>query len=94
MYNRPYTIMVEDIHDPVDGFHKHIDMIYFCRPLSKDPMLAAGWQWVSRVALSDVHPLTDGTLPLEPPPEDVRLLGIHAIDHVSGLTHSHRAIAL
>ena len=90
----PYTIMVEDIHDPVDGFHKHIDMIYFCRPLSKDPMLAAGWQWVSRVALSDVHPLTDGTLPLEPPPEDVRLLGIHAIDHVSGLTHSHRAIAL
>ena len=25
----PYTIMVEDIHDPVEGFHKHIDMIYF-----------------------------------------------------------------
>ena len=29
----PFTIMVEDIHDPVEGFHKHIDMIYFCRPV-------------------------------------------------------------
>ena len=29
----PFSIMVEDIHDPVEGFHKHIDMIYFCRPL-------------------------------------------------------------
>ena len=26
----PFTIMVEDIHDPVDGFHRHIDMIYMC----------------------------------------------------------------
>ena len=27
----PFAIMVEDIHDPVDGYHQHIDMIYFCR---------------------------------------------------------------
>ena len=80
----PYTIMVEDIHDPVEGFHKHIDMIYFCRPVSPSPKLAEGWQWVSRVALAELLPLTDGALPAEPPPEDVRLLGIHAIDHVSG----------
>ena len=29
----PFTIMVEDIDDPVDGYHQHIDMIYFCRPV-------------------------------------------------------------
>ena len=53
----PYTIMVEDIHDPVEGFHKHIDMIYFCRPTSDDPKLAEGWRWVSKSVLADVAPL-------------------------------------
>ena len=81
----PYTIMVEDIHDPVDGFHKHVDMIYFCRPLVADPKLAEGWQWVSRAELADSCPLTDVSAPPEPPPEDVRLLGIRAIEHVSNL---------
>ena len=84
----PYTIMVEDIHDPVDGFHKHIDMIYFCRPLSESPKLAEGWQWVSKSLLAGMVALTDGVVPPEPPPEDVSLLGIQAIDHVSGLVIS------
>ena len=84
----PYTIMVEDIHDPVDGFHKHIDMIYFCRPVSDDPALAEGWQWVSKSVLADVCPITDGQAAPEPPPEDVRVLGVQAIDHVSGLMPS------
>ncbi len=84
----PYTIMVEDIHDPVDGFHKHIDMIYFCRPVADCQRLTEGWQWVSRTELAELLPLTDGSLPLKPPPEDVRLLGIHAIDHVSGVARS------
>lgn len=79
----PFTIMVEDIHDPVDGFHKHIDMIYFCRPTSSVPRLADGWHWVSKDELAELRPLTDGTLPPESPPDDVRLLGIRAIDHVS-----------
>ena len=82
----PYTIMVEDIHDPVEGFHKHIDMIYFCRPVSVEPELAEGWRWVSKTELADSHPLTDGVLPAEAPPEDVRLLGIQAIDHVARRT--------
>ena len=77
----PYTIMVEDIHDPVDGFHKHIDMIYFCRPRGETPTLAGGWQWVSRQALLERQPLHSGGRSPTPPPEDVRLLGIHAIDH-------------
>ena len=78
----PYTIMVEDIHDPVDGFHKHIDMIYFVRPLSGAPTLADGWRWVTRQSLVDQRLLSaPGTLPA-PPPEDVRLLGVRAIDFV------------
>ncbi len=77
----PYTIMVEDIHDPVDGFHKHIDMIYFCRPIG-EANLGEGWQWVSRETLANDLPLESDTSPTEPPPEDVRVLGIRAIDFV------------
>ena len=80
----PYTIMVEDIHDPVDGFHKHIDMIYFCRPLTEDDTLAEGWRWVSKAELAEARAIADGQLDPEPPPEDVRLLGVHAIEHVCG----------
>ena len=77
----PYTIMVEDIHDPIEGFHKHIDMIYFCLPVG-ETRLPEGWQWVSGDALESDSPLArNGSLP-EPPPEDVRLLGIHAIEFV------------
>ena len=81
----PFTIMVEDIHDPVDGFHKHIDMIYFCLPLSDAPGLAEGWRWVSKSELAEARLLTDGKTVPEPPPKDVRLLGVHAIEHVSRL---------
>ena len=84
----PYTIMVEDIHDPVDGFHKHIDMIYFCRPTTDSPELAEGWRWVSKDELADLRPLADGKRPPEVPPDDVRLLGIRAIEHVTGLPGS------
>ena len=75
----PYTIMVEDIHDPVQGFHKHIDMIYFCRPTGQT-RLPEGWLWVSGSALADSLPLDGAPVPAQPPPEDVRALGIRAID--------------
>ena len=84
----PFTIMVEDIDDPVDGFHKHIDMIYFCRPLVENPEFAEGWQWVSKSDLEEQCLLSDSSVLPEPPPEDVRLLGIHAIDHMSALLAS------
>ena len=77
----PYTIMVEDIHDPVEGFHKHIDMIYFCQPTG-ETRLVEGWQWVSRETLESGLPLESETSPTEPPPEDVRALGMRAIDFV------------
>ena len=80
----PYTIMVEDIHDPVQGFHKHIDMIYFCQPTGGTE-LPPGWLWVSRRALETASTMArDGGLP-EAPPEDVRALGIRAIDFTEGL---------
>lgn len=83
----PYTIMVEDIHDPVEGFHQHIDMIYFCRP--KDAAAARaepadGWRWASRETLAERRALTNADGRAEPPPEDVRRLGILAIDFVGG----------
>ena len=80
----PYTIMIEDIHDPIQGFHQHIDMIYFCRPVDaeKPVELTDGWRWVSREALEAGRPLTGGASTPEPPPDDVRLLGVRAIDFV------------
>ena len=87
----PYTIMVEDIHDPVEGFHKHIDMIYFCQPTG-NMRLAEGWQWVSRETLENGFPLESDTSPTEPPPEDVRLLGIRAIDLVESTAISENTV--
>ena len=79
----PYTIMVEDIHDPSAGFHKHIDMIYFCRPVGQPGALKDGWLWVSRDGLSDFTPLAlDGPAAV-PPPDDVRLLAQKAFELVS-----------
>ena len=80
----PYTIMVEDIHDPVQGSHKHIDMIYFCRPTGETD-LPEGWLWVSRRALETASTLERNGGPPEPPPKDVRALGIRAIDFAEGL---------
>ena len=80
----PFTIMIEDIHDPVEGFHKHIDMIYFCRPVGGPSELSGSWRWVSRETLEAGSPLTDDRGLSEPPPEDVRVLGVRAIDFVEG----------
>ena len=79
----PYTIMVEDIHDPVQGFHHHIDMIYFCRLVTRATEINDGWVWVSKNQLLDSAALSlpDGTV--EAPPEDVRTLGVRAIEFLS-----------
>ena len=74
----PFTIMVEDIDDPVQGFHHHIDMIYFCRLAGPEAALSEGWSWVSRRDLEEgvSLELSDGRT--EAPPEDVRVLALHA----------------
>ncbi len=79
----PFTIMVEDIHDPATGYHQHIDMIYFCRLASSPNSLNEGWIWVSRADLANSTQVQYGDSPSEPPPEDVRLLAEKAFDFIS-----------
>src|SRR3990172_11009899 len=57
----PYTILIEDIPGPGEP-HKHIDLIYFCRPLDNvaatpvgDPTL----RWVREEELRAGHALED-----------------------------------
>lgn len=76
----PYTIMIEDIDDPVQGFHHHIDMIYFCRPVNEPQAINDGWQWISRQSLEDGLAMPNGNGDIVPPPEDVRLLASRAFE--------------
>ena len=79
----PYTIMVEDIHDPVQGYHQHIDMIYFCRLAEPGAALNDGWRWVSRAQLAEGTPLEleDGSK--QAPQVDVRVLAEMAFRSVA-----------
>jgi 8-oxo-dGTP diphosphatase len=77
----PFTIMVEDIDDPVQGYHQHIDMIYFCC-LIGPATLNDGWQWVSRTTLETAAPLVDQDGAATVPPEDVRVLGLLSLGAV------------
>jgi 8-oxo-dGTP pyrophosphatase MutT (NUDIX family) len=74
----PFTIMVEDIHDPMKGLHQHIDMIYFCRLAGPPSPLNDGWRWVSRADLAAGRALDGPGVPPAVPPEDVRTLAEHA----------------
>ena len=76
--------MVEDIDDPVDGYHQHIDMIYFCRPVGPSAPLNDGWRWVGRSDLAAGVPLTSASASPVPPPDDVRLLAEEAFRAVEG----------
>ena len=80
----PFTIMVEDIHDPDEGYHQHIDMIYICRPVAPVGQLNDGWLWVSEAQLADGTPLARGGGDPVPPPEDVRVIAHHAFEIVNG----------
>jgi 8-oxo-dGTP pyrophosphatase MutT (NUDIX family) len=79
----PYTILIEDIPGP-DEPHKHIDLIYFCRPVAgadhgkrDDPTL----RWVSDEELRSKEPLdVAGCGITAPVPEDVRVLALIAIE--------------
>ena len=84
----PFTIMVEDIRDPVDGHHQHIDMIYFCRLSGPAGPINDGWIWVGKDDLAGAVPLGKENNPGVPPPDDVRLLGLRAIDVVEGESNS------
>ena len=81
----PVTILIEDIDDPVDGFHQHIDHIYFTVPSDATQIPSEGWVWATRQQLVDGAALEtpdgDGVIP----PPDVLEVGVIAIDAVGGL---------
>jgi len=74
----PFTIEIEDIDDPVQGWHQHIDMIYFCKPVGVPQTPSEGWLWVSREELAAGCALETGNGVAVAPPEDVRVLAAHA----------------
>ena len=80
----PLTIMIEDIDDPVQGCHQHIDFIYVCRPLHPVVDVPDGWRWVTQEELSSVVALKRDGFAAEPPPEDVRVLGEYAFQLSKG----------
>lgn len=84
----PEVILIEDIVRPDQPFHQHIDHVYFTRavgPVDFDVPIPHGpHQWVSLESLARAValPAPDGTL--VPVAEDVRLLGIRAIEAAGG----------
>ena len=78
----PLTILIEDIDDPVSGFHKHIDMIYICTLVEKIRVNSPLAQWVNRSDLVDKAPVLSELGLQISPPEDVCKLGVLAIDLV------------
>ena len=78
----PLTILIEDIDDPVSGFHKHIDMIYVCTLVNSNLERSSSVEWVSRSDLIDRVPIFSNNGIQVAPPEDVCKLGVLAIDLV------------
>jgi 8-oxo-dGTP pyrophosphatase MutT (NUDIX family) len=84
----PAVILIEDIVRPDQPFHQHIDHVYFTRarrPVDFDAPVPHGLhRWVTFEELSSAValPAPDGTL--VPVAEDVRLLGIRAIEAAGG----------
>ena len=76
----PITILVEDIDDPVDGFHHHIDTIYFLAPLGTPPEAPEQWRWVTRDELEEGAAIATPSGGRVAPPEDVREMGVLAIE--------------
>ncbi len=78
----PHSIIVEDIEDPVDGPHKHIDFIYFTVPARSDQQPVRGWHWFTRTDLETSASRSAPNGRKEVPPEDVLNLGLAALDAV------------
>ena len=80
----PAVILVEDIVREDQPFHQHIDHVYFTRAVEavdfEAPIPQGPCRWVEREALTDAFslPAPDGTL--VPVAEDVRLLGVRALE--------------
>ncbi len=95
----PFSIMLENVYDGEIGEHQHIDHIYFFALYIKDekkmPKLTNIWRWVDIKQLTNLEPLNIN-IPLEEhephlkaPPEDVKMLGIKAIEHIKERSESY-----
>ena len=72
----PRLIQIEDIDDPVDGQHEHIDFIFYCIP-DGSVGKSSGWYWFS---LEDLKTgIVDDSGHLLIPPDDVVELSTEAI---------------
>ena len=78
----PYTILLEDSSEP-GGPHKHIDLIYFCRPAnnaSLRPPEGSVVTWVDEDAMHANRPIDLPACGLcAPVNDDVRILALTAI---------------
>ena len=72
----PERILLEDIDDPVTGFHQHIDFIYYCVP-QNTPIVSNSWIWFDEKALTDGYKIQDDNIIT--PPEDVVEISLDAI---------------
>jgi len=75
----PVAILEEDIEDPEDGPHQHIDFIYFAMPVHGVFDAPDGWRWFSRDDLVSNRAVVAPTGEAVPPPEDVVALGLAAM---------------
>ena len=83
----PRHILEEDIDDPIDGFHNHIDMIYYCKPITGINQLLPGWKLFSYLELKKAQQIynheKDSFDTSVYPPLDVLTIGIDAIEVTS-----------
>ena len=80
----PFTILEEDIGDPEEGPHRHIDFIYFAVPACDIAEIPDGWRWFSRDDLRSGRPVIAPAGEAVVPPDDVVALGLAAIDAAGG----------
>ena len=79
----PLVINLEDINDPKEGYHQHIDMIYVDYPVNSLNGLKNGWILVDRKKLNDRVKFSVSDNFSIAPEEDVISLGLYAIDLVA-----------
>ena len=75
----PYTILLENINDPENGEHIHIDMIYFSEALNISD-LKDGWFWATENDLKGNVNLNFNNSNNEKIQDDVKYFGLKCIE--------------
>ena len=83
---RPEYVLIENIDDPIEGAHQHIDMIYFCRALG-DPLQANNQCiWLTKEDLENVRSFPNPAMVSSSPPPDVSALALKALRLVGNMS--------